>query len=131
MEFTEKCLCRCLRIKFKMQSSKFKITNQKSKFFEQVYKVVSRIPEGKVMTYGQIAKILGTRDARKVGWALHGNSDPKIPCHRVLNKEGAVASNYAFGGGWKEQKMRLIAEGVRFKDEMHVDLDIYLWAPKL
>ena len=96
-------------------------------FFKRVYKVVKKIPEGKVMTYGQVAKILGTKDARKVGFALHGNTDPGIPCHRVVNKEGAVAINYAFGGGWKEQKNRLVAEDVKFKDETHVDLDKFLW----
>ncbi len=127
--------------------------------FEKVYKIVRTIPEGKVATYGQLAKMLGIRDVRKIGWALHGNRDPKTPCHRVVNKEGAVAVNYgAFlskgqpsqnrssrrerivlksregrlggGGGWKEQKMRLLSEGVEFKDEMHVDLEKYLWTPK-
>ncbi|OGM24870.1 hypothetical protein A2962_04170 [Candidatus Woesebacteria bacterium RIFCSPLOWO2_01_FULL_39_61] len=103
------------------------MTNQKLKLFDRVYETVKKIPEGKVMTYGQIAEILGTHDARKVGWAMHGNKDPRIPCHRVVNRKGAVAVNYAFGGGWKEQKMRLLSEGVKFKDEMHVDLKKYLW----
>ncbi len=110
-----------------MQNSKVKNTKQNINFFERVYDVVKTIPEGYVMTYGQIAEILGTRDARKVGWALHGNTNPKIPCHRVVSKEGGVAINYAFGGGWKEQKMRLMSEGVEFRDEMHVDLERYLW----
>ena len=78
------------------------------------------------MTYGQIAEILGTRDARRVGWALHGNTDPKIPCHRVVNKEGSVAKNYAFEG-WEEQKRKLLAEGVKFKNEKCVDLEKCRW----
>lgn len=82
------------------------------------------------MTYGQVAEILGTKDARKVGWALHANKDPKTPCHRVVNKEGGVAKNYAFGGGWKEQKMRLLSEGVKFKDEMRVDLKNHIYISK-
>lgn len=134
-----RCLFKNLQIKVKMQKShrvkdslesetKIKVTNQKTKFFEQVYGIVKNIPAGKVATYGQIASILGTKDSRKIGWALHGNKDLKIPCHRVLNKEGRVALNYAFDG-WKEQKRRLIEEGVRFKDEMHVDLEKYLWQP--
>jgi methylated-DNA-protein-cysteine methyltransferase-like protein len=94
---------------------------KKNNFFKQVHGVVKAIPAGKVMTYGQIAKILGTQDARKVGWALHGNKNPKIPCHRVVNREGRVALNYAFDG-WKEQKRKLLAEGVAFLDEMRVDL---------
>ena len=101
-----------------------------SNFFEKVYKVVRKIPEGRVMTYGQIAEVLGTPDARRVGWALHGNKDPKTPCYRVVNKQGSVAVNYAFGGGWKEQKMRLMSEGVKFKDRMHVDLARHLWHSK-
>ena len=94
--------------------------------FERVYEIVRTIPKGKVATYGQIAKKLGTHDARKIGWALHGNKDPNIPCHRVVNKDGKVAENYAFEG-WQEQKRKLIEEGVVFKDEMHVDLKKCLW----
>ncbi len=79
------------------------------------------------MTYGQIAEILGSKDARKVGWALHSNKDPKVFCHRVVNKKGKVAANYAFEG-WREQKRRLLAEGVTFTDETHVDLGKHLCA---
>ena len=101
----------------------------KDNFFEKVYKEVRKIPEGEVATYGQLAGILGSKDARKVGWALHGNKDTKTPCHRVVTKDGRVAPNYAFGS-WKEQKSKLVAEGVKFIDEMHVDLDKYLWKGK-
>ena len=73
-------------------------------------------------TYGQIAKILGTKDVRKVGFALHANSDSSdVPCHRVVNKEGRLAPGYAFGGPG-EQRMRLKSEGVMFLDDCHVDL---------
>jgi methylated-DNA-protein-cysteine methyltransferase-like protein len=98
---------------------------KKTNFFNKVYEVVKKIPPGKVMTYGQIAEILGTKDARKVGWALHANPDSNTPCHRVVNKEGKVAKNYAFGD-WKEQKVRLIEEGVSFVDEMSVNLKRHL-----
>jgi methylated-DNA-protein-cysteine methyltransferase-like protein len=97
-------------------------------FFEKVYKIVKKIPSGKVATYGQIANILNTKDARKVGWALHANQDPNVPCHRVVNKEGHLAPNYAFNG-WEEQMARLLAEGVGFVDEMHVNLEKHLWNP--
>ena len=97
--------------------------------FEDVYSVVRKIPRGNIATYGQIAEILGTKDARKIGWALHGNTDPTIPCHRVVNRDGMVATNYAFEG-WEEQKRRLVEEGVTFKDEKHVDLQKHLWQPK-
>ncbi len=97
--------------------------------FLKVYEVVKTIPEGKVMTYGQIAKKLGLRDVRKVGWALHANVDPEnIPCHRVVKKDGGLAPGYAFGGP-NEQKNKLTAEGVTFKDETHVDLEKNLLDP--
>lgn len=101
----------------------------KVSFFEKVYAIVSKIPKGNVITYGQIAEILGTRDARKVGWALHANNDPEIPCHRIVNKNGRLAPNFAFDGP-KEQKRRLVEEGVKFKDEMHVDFKRHLLALK-
>lgn len=94
----------------------------KNNFFDQVYEVVKKIPKGSVMTYGQIAEIIGTKDVRKVGWALHANKDPdEIPCHRVVNKDGRLAPGYAFGGVG-EQKAKLLAEGVEFRDDNHVKL---------
>lgn len=95
-------------------------------YFDRVYRFVRKIPKGRVVTYGQIAEALGTKDARKVGWALHSNKDEATPCHRVINKEGRLAKNFAFDGA-KEQKRRLEVEGVGFIDEMHVDLKRHLW----
>lgn len=74
------------------------------------------------MTYGQVAELIGTKDARRVGHALHANRNPKIPCHRVVNKDGRLAPGYAFGGPG-EQKKKLIAEGVVFLDDNHVKMD--------
>lgn len=91
-------------------------------FFDRVYEVVKKIPEGKVMTYGQVAEAIGTRDARRVGHALHANRDPKVPCHRIVNKDGRLAPGYAFGGP-NEQRNRLLAEGVKFRNENHVKMD--------
>ena len=104
-----------------MQKQKNK--SEEKGLFQRVYDVVKKIPEGKVMTYGGIAAIIGTKDVRKVGFALHANPDSSsVPCHRVVNKEGRLAPGYAFGGPG-EQKMRLKAEGVLFTDDDHVDLD--------
>lgn len=80
--------------------------------FARIYSLVSQIPSGKVVTYGQVAKILGISDSRVIGWALHGNKDPKVFCHRVVNKKGELASGYVFGGPEK-QKERLVTEGVK------------------
>lgn len=113
-----------------------------------VYQLVRQIPKGKVMTYGQIAGIVSRqhsrsvpgrikahsgsdigRRARQVGWALHQNRDPDIPCHRVVDRSGRLAPNFAFDGP-EEQKRRLIAESVKFTDNMHVDLRKSLWLRK-
>ncbi len=90
-------------------------------FFEQVYEVVKKIPKGKVMTYGQVAKAIQTRDARRVGQALHANKDKNVPCHRVVFSDGKLAAGYAFGGEG-EQRRRLADEGVIFCGD-RVDLD--------
>jgi len=103
-----------------MQKAKVQVKNLN--FFQRVYGVVRKIPEGKVMTYGQIADAIGTKDARRVGQALHANPDSSdVPCHRVVNKDGRLAPGYAFGGP-NEQKNRLLAEGVKFTDGNHVDM---------
>lgn len=98
-----------------------------SEFREKVYAVVKKIPKGKVSTYGLIAQKLGCpRWSRQVGWVLHQNKDPKISCHRVVDRNGRIAINFGFGG-WKQHRKRLLAEGVRFNDQMHVDLELCLW----
>ena len=103
--------------------------NKKEGLFAEIYKLVKKIPRGKVTTYGEIAKAIGTKDARKVGFALHANKDSNTPCHRVVNKDGRLAPNFAFDGE-AEQRRRLLDEGVKFSDEMHVDLAACLWQAK-
>jgi len=66
------------------------------------------------------------RWSRQVGWALHQNRDAKTPCHRVVDRNGRLAPNFAFDGAG-EQRRRLEAENVGFRDKMHVDLKSYLW----
>ena len=93
-------------------------------FFERVYDVIKKIPAGKVMTYGQVAELVGTKDARKVGFALHANNKSEVPCHRVVNKEGKLAENFAFNG-MEEQQRRLEFEGLEFTKDGYVDLSKY------
>lgn len=109
-------------------------------FRDQVYKAVKKIPKGKVTTYGSIAETLGRRNwSRQVGWALHQNKQSlrssatsaglkgsDVPCHRVVDRNGRLASNFAFDG-WLEQRRRLLEEGVKFKDEKHVNLAKCFW----
>ncbi len=86
------------------------------------------IPRGKVATYGQIARLIGhPRAARQVGWALHVNPEPIIvPCHRVVNRNGALSGAFAFGG-MDMQRNLLESEGVCFDQTGCVDLSVYLW----
>ena len=96
-------------------------------FFESVYEYVRTVPKGKVVTYGQIARAVGSpRASRQVGWALHCNPQPiVIPCHRVVNREGRLAPAFAFGGT-EVQASLLRAEGVEVTNG-YVDLKKYLW----
>ncbi len=96
-------------------------------FFSQVYQLVRLVPKGKVTTYGEIARALGTKDARRVGHALHANPDgDTTPCHRVVTKDGKLSDSYAFGGSF-EQYAKLIGEGITFLDRTHVDLVKHIW----
>lgn len=96
--------------------------------FERIYQVVRRIPEGKVATYGQIARLAGSpRWARVVGYALHQNpAFGVIPCHRVVNRQGRPAPGFAFGGA-DIQKAMLENEGVSFREDGTVDLSRFQW----
>ena len=81
---------------------------------QKVFKIVSRIPKGKVISYSLLAKLSGVKNPRVVGNILHKNDDPKnIPCHRVVHKDGSIAQNYAFGGK-DVQKEILESENVPF-----------------
>lgn len=97
-------------------------------FFQQVYEIVRQIPEGRVTTYGHIARMLGRpRSARAVGYALHVNPEPGVtPCHRVVNREGRLAPGFAFGGT-DVQRQLLEQEGVVVNKGGFVDLSLYLW----
>lgn len=93
---------------------------------ERVYKFLQTIPKGKVATYGQIATALGNpKLARAVGNILHKNPDPgKYPCHRVVNSKGRLAEGFAFGGAAAQRKL-LEGEGISFRLDGTVDLQIY------
>ncbi|MEG1612619.1 MAG: MGMT family protein [Clostridia bacterium] len=97
-------------------------------FYDVVYEQVKKIPKGRVSTYGNIAKLCGSpRASRAVGYALHFNPDPEhIPCFRVVNRFGRLASKFAFGG-IEEHKRLLEKDGVKVTDEFTVELDKYIW----
>ncbi len=96
-------------------------------FYKAVYEVVKSIPEGKVLSYGDVARLTGRpRASRQVGWALHVNPQPGvIPCHRVVFKDGRLATGFAFGG-IEVQAALLCGEGVEVEDGA-VDMNKYRW----
>ncbi|HEX2867925.1 MAG TPA: methylated-DNA--[protein]-cysteine S-methyltransferase [Ignavibacteriales bacterium] len=109
-----------------------KDTRQKSSdFFDRVYEVVAQIPYGKVTTYGTIAELCGTKaSARTVGWALNGAKDSELPCHRVVNRYGALTGKVHFGSpNIMEELLR--SEGVEFDSEGCVLMEKFFWKPEL
>ncbi len=100
-------------------------------FYKRMEVVCSRIPKGKVATYGQIALLCGKpKNARQVGYGLRENlAGGQVPAHRVLNAKG-VLSGAGYFDTWDMQKMLLENEGVevqRAEDGWAVDLKKYVW----
>lgn len=96
---------------------------------ERVYKLVRRIPRGRVMTYGQIAELLGEGyTPRTVGFAMHSSPDG-TPWQRVLNAQGATSTGRIVLPHDKQQRL-LEQEGVVFNENNRCDLEKYLWIPK-
>jgi methylated-DNA-protein-cysteine methyltransferase-like protein len=99
-------------------------------FREAVAALVSRIPEGRVMTYGQVAASLGLpRAARAVGSALHHLPNPaEVPWWRVINREGRISTR-CFDHPADYQRRLLLDEGVIPDDDGAIALDRYRWWP--
>lgn len=92
---------------------------------KRIYEAVKKIPKGRVATYSQVAELAGNKKmVRAVGNALHRNPDPEhIPCFRVVNAQGELAGEFAFGKADAQAKL-LIADGVEVVDGK-VDLTKY------
>lgn len=97
-------------------------------FRQKVEMLVAQIPQGRVMTYGQLAALCGNaRAARIVGGIAHFG-DPELPWQRVVNKQGGLASGYP--GDRLGHKMALEAEGYTISDDYRVDVSKILWWPE-
>lgn len=100
-----------------------------SSFSDRVIEIISAIPRGRVMTYGQIAAAAGDpRGARQVVRVLHTYSEKEnLPWYRVVNRQGRIS--LPMGYGYELQKSLLEKEGVKFSPDDRIDLNIALWSP--
>ena len=96
---------------------------------ERVYELVRRIPSGRVMTYGQIAGMLGEGyTPRTVGYVMHGADTENVPWQRVINSQGACSTG-RMTMPMNLQQSILESEGVEFSKNGKCDLKTYLWYP--
>lgn len=97
--------------------------------FETVWKIVKRIPRGRVATYGQISQMIDRRlTPVGVGWAIRAAGDDRIPWQRVVNASGGISTDDQHPG---LQRAMLEAEGVKFGRDGRIDLERYAWRPRL
>lgn len=98
-------------------------------FTAQVIAVIQAIPEGKVMTYGGVARAAGSpRAARQVVRILHSMSRKyKLPWHRVVNAKGHIALDDESGS---VQKLYLLGEGVQFEESGAINLELFQFHPQ-
>ena len=96
--------------------------------WQRVYRVVRRIPRGRVATYGQVARLAGLGgNARQVGYALHALPEfSNVPWHRVINARGEISLPRASGAD-VTQRLKLEREGVKFDGRGRVDLKVFGW----
>jgi methylated-DNA-protein-cysteine methyltransferase-like protein len=117
----------------KVRLSKLKPSGSpEDSFFEQVMQVARQIPYGRVTSYGAIAASLGAKSSsRLVGWAMHGahNVKPKVPAHRVVNRNGMLTGKHHFATQTQMQEL-LEREGVKVKDDKVVDFKKLFWNPQ-
>jgi methylated-DNA-protein-cysteine methyltransferase-like protein len=101
-------------------------------FFQRVYEIARQIPEGRVTSYGAIAKALGAgRSARMVGWAMNASHNMEdVPAHRVVNRKGVLTGKHHFDGTSLMQQL-LESEGVEVIDNQIVDFEKLFWQPEI
>lgn len=104
----------------------------KNDFFERVYQIVRQIPEGRVTSYGAIAKAIGAaRSARMVGYAMNASHHLEdVPAHRVVNRNGVLTGKHHFDGTNLMQQL-LENEGIKVVNNQIVDFKKYFWEPSV
>lgn len=99
------------------------------KYRERVFEIVRQIPSGKVMTYGQIAELLGEGyTARTIGYTMH-EAPEDVPWQRVINSKGGC-STAMMTMPLNKQQLILESEGIVFNEKGFCDLNIYRWMPE-
>lgn len=98
-----------------------------SDFRERVYELVAQIPEGRVMTYGDIAVLSGHAHAARIVGGIAHFGPTELPWHRVVNRLGGLAAGYY--GGKLGHQLALEAEGFEIKDFQIVDFQERRWLP--
>lgn len=97
-----------------------------ARFAEDVYAIVATVPYGKVASYGQIAEMVGRpKEGREVG-TIMSRAPSHLPCHRIVNRTGALAPDYVFGGQQRQQQM-LEEEGITFTSDGRIDMVMHQW----
>jgi len=83
------------------------------KFKDRCYGIIREIPKGKVTTYKEVAKVLGTKAWRAVGTAMKDNKNTRVPCHRVINADGTLGG---YNGILGDKAQLLAGEGIKIRN---------------
>ena len=108
-----------------------KAKNNKENIYDAIYDVVRAVPKGRVTSYGAVATAIGSASgARVVGYAMNTSfgAKPKVPAHRVVNRNGMLTGKHHFSPPKKMQQL-LEKEGIKIKDDKVVDFDSLFWDP--
>lgn len=103
----------------------------KQSIYDAIYNVVRLIPKGRVTTYGAVSAAIGVKSgARMVGYAMNLSTHikPKVPAHRVVNRNGMLSGKHHFSPPEKMQQL-LEQEGVNVEDDKVVDFEKLFWDP--
>jgi methylated-DNA-protein-cysteine methyltransferase-like protein len=103
----------------------------KESIYDAIYDVVRAVPKGRVTSYGAVAAAIGAKSgARVVGYAMNQceGIKPKVPAHRVLNRNGLLTGKHHFSPPEKMQQL-LEKEGIKVKDDKVVDFGTLFWDP--
>lgn len=103
----------------------------KENIYDAIYDIVRAVPKGRITSYGAVAAAIGvTSGARVVGYAMNMSfgTKPKVPAHRVVNRNGMLTGKHHFSPPEKMQEL-LEREGIRVKGDKVVDFESLFWDP--